>query len=107
MISALATVHTTGINWAPVFVQVIAFAGVVLGSATFITNRIDKNREKTKSEIESSVSNVSAILKGQLDNISEKVTKVETHLETQDKRLIRHGEDIAAMKGALRARPSN
>jgi negative regulator of sigma E activity len=90
-------------NWAPVIVQVIAFASVVLAASTFVSNRSDRNRSKTSEEIERSVTSVSLQLKGELQSISSKVSSVERHLETQDRRLIRHGEDIASIKGKLSA----
>jgi hypothetical protein len=48
---AAAAVHTTGINWESVTLLIATIVASFVGAVTYISTRMDRNREMTKTVI--------------------------------------------------------
>lgn len=92
---AIATVHTTGINWASVLTIGASVAGSVGGAARYIVSRVERSRLKAQAAnerfVRSLVADVTRVVDLKLDEVGK-------HLAEQDRQQARTQTQVADVR---------
>jgi hypothetical protein len=92
---AIATVHTTGINWASVLTIGGSVAGSVGGAARYIVGRVERSRIKAQAAnerfVQALVADVTKVVDMKLDEVGK-------HLAEQDRQQSRTQAQLADVR---------
>jgi peptidoglycan hydrolase CwlO-like protein len=90
---AIATVHTSGVNWQSIAVLVVSIVGCFIAVATYIDKRAGSRQEMIKDEIQSSVSHLSDVLSERLET-KENVSALKVQLAQLQGQVTRLDQEV-------------
>jgi hypothetical protein len=94
-------VHTAGVNWSALTVQIGGITVAIFAAATYVTSRQARARDLIRQNITEQVTRVTSGFQENITALGMRLDRIDHHLSDQDRSIASQGERLARVEGRL------